>query len=117
MVRPIMEYLPIPNALALKFQKLQMQRVQNRALKNAARDTDNRHLTIEQLHHTYGLEVINVRLYNRMMKTCHKIYDLSEDIYNEMEEANNNIIMDHYWWPRVGKANVADPPEPIYTEP
>ena len=33
MVRPIMEYPPIPNALASKSQKLQMQRVQNRALK------------------------------------------------------------------------------------
>ena len=117
MVRPIMEYPPIPNALASKSQKLQMQRIQNRALKYAARDTENRHLTVEQLHHTYGLEAINVRLYNRMMKTWHKVHDLNEELYNETEEANNNNVRDHCWWPRVGKAYVADPPEPMYTDP
>ena len=117
MVRPIMECPPIPSALASKSQNLQMQRVQSKALKNAARDTDNRHLTIEQLHYTYGLEAINVRLYNRMMITRHKIHDLNKELYNETEEANNNNIRDHYWWPRVGKSYVADPPEPMYTAP
>ena len=73
-----------------------MQRVQNRALKNAAKDTDNKHLTIEQLQHTYGLEAINVRLYNRMMKTWHKIQDLNAELYDETEQANKNKIQDHY---------------------
>ena len=39
LIRLIMEYPPIPNALASKSLTLQMQRVQNRALHNAVRDT------------------------------------------------------------------------------
>ena len=50
LVRPIMEYPPIPNALASKSLTLNMQSVQNRALRNAVRDTDDRNKTIEELH-------------------------------------------------------------------
>ena len=71
-------------------------------------------MTIEQLHEKFGLETMNVRLYNRMTKTWNKIQDLNEDLYNITEEANNEVMRDHNWWPRVGRSYVVDPPEPTY---
>ena len=115
LIRPIMEYPPIPNALASNSLKLKMQRIQNSALCNAVRGTEDSHMTVVQLHEKFGLETMNVRLYNRMTKTWNKIQDLNEDLYNITEEANNEGIRDHNWWPRVGRAYVADPPEPMYT--
>ena len=110
-----MEYPTIPNALASNSLKLKMQRIQNSALRNAVRGTEDSHMTVEQLHEKFGLETMNVRLYNRMTKTWNKIQALNEDVYNITEEANNEDVRDHNWWPRVGRAYVADPPEPMYT--
>ena len=107
-----MEYLPIPNALASNSLKLKMQCVQNSAQRNAVRVTEDSHMTVEQLHEKFGLETMNVRLYNRMTKTWNKIQDLNEDLYNITEEANNEGMRDHCWWPRVGRAYVADPQNP-----
>ena len=64
-----MEYPPIPNALASNSLKLKMQRIQNSALRNAVRGTEDSHMTVEQLHEKFRLETMNVRLYNRMTKT------------------------------------------------
>ena len=68
LVRPIMEYHPITNALASKSLTLQMQRVQNRALRNVVRDTDDWYKTVEELHNQFQIETLNVRLYNRLNK-------------------------------------------------
>ena len=115
LVRPIMEYPPIPNALATKSLTLKMQRVQNRALRYAVKGTDDRHKTIEQLHEMFEIDALNVRLYNRLIKTWHKIQDINEDLFDATAEANNEDTRDHYWWPRVGRVYAGDPPEPMYT--
>ena len=110
-----MEYPPIPNALASNSLKLNMQRIQNLALCNAVRGTEDSHMTVEQLHEKFGLETMNVRLYYRITKTWNKIQALNEDLYNITKAANNEGVRQHNWWPRVGRAYVADPPEPMYT--
>ena len=115
LIRPIMEYPPIPNALASKSLTLQMQRVQNRALRNAVRNTEDRYKTVEELHNLFQIEPLNVRLYNRLQKTWNKIQDLDAVLYDNTEMANNNNIRDHKWWPRVGRVYVQDPPDPMYT--
>ena len=115
LIRPIMEYPPIPNALASKSLTLQMQRVQNRALYNAVRNTEDRYKTVEELHNLFQIEPLNVRLYNRLQKTWNKIQELDAELYDNTEMANNNNIRDHSWWPRVGHAYLQDPPDPMYT--
>ena len=115
LLRPVMEYPPIPNALASNSLKLKMQHAQNTALRNAVRGTEDSHMTVEQLHEKFGLETMNVRLCNRMTKTWNKIQGLNEELYDITEEANNDGMRDHNWWLRVGRAYVADPPEPMYT--
>ena len=89
MVLLIMEYPPIPNALASKSLTLQMQRVQNRALWYSVKGTDDWHKTTEQLHEIFEIDALNVRLYNRMMKTWHKIKEIDEDLYDATAQANN----------------------------
>ena len=111
LIRPIMEYPPIPNALASKSLTLQMQRVQNRALHNAVRNTEDRYKTVEELHNLSQIEPLNVRLYNRLQKTWNKIQELDAELYDHTEMANNNNIRDHSWWPRVGHVYVQDPPD------
>ena len=110
-----MEYPPIPNALASKPLTLQMQRVQNRALRNAVRDSDDRYNTVEELHNQFQIETLNVRLYNRFIKTWNKIQELDEELYDQTEMANNNDIRDHNWWARIGHAYVQDPTDLMYT--
>ena len=115
LVCPILEYPPIPNALASRSLTLKMQRVQNKALKYAIRGTDDRDKSIEQLHTLFGIDAINVHLHHRLTKTWSKIQEIDEALYDATEQANNENIRDHYWWPRVGRAYASDPPEPIYT--
>ena len=115
LVRPVIEYPPVPNALASRSLTLQMQRVQNRALRNAVNDTDDRDKTIEQLHALFGIDALNVRLHHRMSKTWHKIQEIDEALYDATELANNDNTRDHNWWPKVGRVYVFDPPEPLYT--
>ena len=67
------------------------------------------------MHEKFGLEAMNVRLYNRMTKTWNKIQGLNEELYDTTGGANNDGMRDHNWWPRVGRAYVTDPPEPMYT--
>ena len=110
-----MEYPPIPNALASKSHTLQMQRVQNRALHNAVRDTEDWYKTVEELHNLFQIEPLNVRLYNRLQKTWNTIQELDVELYDQTEMANNNNIRDHNCWTRVGHEYVQDPPDPMYT--
>ena len=115
MVRLIMEYPPVPNALASRTLTLKMQRVQNRALRYAVKGIDDWHKTTEQLHEMFGIDVLNVRLYNRMVRMWHKIQAIDEDLYDTTAQANNENTRDHNWWPKVDRAYIMDPPEPMYT--
>ena len=72
-----------------------MQRVQNRALRYAVRDTEDRDKTIEQLHTLFGIDALNVRLHHRMSKTWHKIQEIDEVLYDATEHANNDNARDH----------------------
>ena len=57
-----MEYPIVPIALASKSNISKMQIVQNMALKQAVRDTEDRFMTLEDIHEKYEMEAMNVRL-------------------------------------------------------
>ena len=115
LIRPIMEYPPIPIALASKTSHLKMQKVQNAALKQAVRGTDDRHLTVQDIHEKYNVDAINVRLAARLDKTWCKIEEKQQELHERSTQANNNGTRDHAWWPRAGRVAALDPPEPLYT--
>ena len=109
----------IPNALASKSLTLSMQRVQNRALHNAVRDTDDRNKTTVELHTQFQMETLNVRLHNRLIKTWNKIQELNEELCNQTELANNNNIRDHNRWPELDMSvyrTPIPPPPPRRTQ-
>ena len=47
---------------------MKMQIVQNRNLKFAAAYSDQRNLTVEELHHHFDIEPMNVRMYDAVDK-------------------------------------------------
>ena len=115
LIRPIMEYPPIPVALASRASIMKMQRVQNRALIQAVKGTEDRQLTIKEIHEKYGVDAINVRLAARLTKTWSKVEESHQELYDRSTAANNSGIRDHAWWPRAGRVAALDPPEPLYT--
>ena len=73
LVRSIIEYPPIPNGLLAKNNLLKLQRLQNRALKLAVRRTDDRYMTLKDIHEKYNIQAINVRLDTRFRRTWDKM--------------------------------------------
>ena len=54
LVRSIIEYPPIPNGILAKGNLMKLQRLQNSALKLAVRRTDDRYMTIKDIHEKYN---------------------------------------------------------------
>ena len=92
-----------------------MQVVQNRNIKMVAKNTDNESKTIKQLHETYGIEAINIRLYNAADKLWRKFSEKEPEIQNRSRIENQNNIKDHSWWPRSAKRVEAGVPMAKYT--
>ena len=103
LVRPILEYPEIPNALASRSQLKKMQGAQNRNRKMVAKNTDNENKTIKQLHETYGIDAINIRLYNAADKLWNNFSEKGPEIQNRSRIENQNNIKDCQWWPRSVK--------------
>ena len=110
-----MEYPPIPIALASRASIIKMQQAQNRALKMAGRDTEDRYATLKDINEKYGIEAMNVRLAARLSKTWNKMEEKPRELYERSTAANNNGMRDHAWWLRAGRVATQDPPEPLYT--
>ena len=90
LIQPMMEYPPIPMSLASNTSFMKIQKVQNHALKQAVRETEDRNMTIKDIHEKFGIEAMNVRLSNRLAKLWHKL-DLSHpDLCQRSIAANNN---------------------------
>ena len=115
LVRPILEYPVIPNALASRTQIINMQRIQNQNLRLVAKNTDNRDKTIQQLHEHYNVEAVNVRLHRQANKLWNKFQLKETNVANISLIQNRNTRRDHNWWPCAAKRLCTDEPEPIYT--
>ena len=100
LVRPILEYPPIPIS---RTNMVTMQVLQNRALKMGVNGTPDQQKTIRELHEQFNVETINLRLYNRLQKSWNKIEELDPDLYAVSGQTAREGGRDHYWWPSVGK--------------
>ena len=69
LIRPVLGYPVISNALASKKQMLNMQKVQNANLKIVAKNRENDLKTIKELHEIYEIEPINTRLFKAAERT------------------------------------------------
>ena len=115
LVRPILEYPVIPNALASNTQMSNMQKIQNRNLRIINKNDNNDSTTMKQLHDHYNIEPINTRLFKAAQKLWNKFQKEEADIYEKSTMENRNPIRDHTWWPRTAlRVEIGEPP-PIYT--
>ena len=114
LVRPILKYPIIPNAIASRPNMLNMQRVQNKNLQNISRYTDNRDKNVEELHETYSMEPLNIRFHRVITKLWSKLEQKEQQLCNRSMALNDGQD-DHYWWKRAAKFLTEEEPEPIYT--
>ena len=112
LIRPIVEYPTIPNALASKKQISNIQKIQNKNLRLIVKnDPDLRYQTMEDIHNRLQLEPINIRFSIRLQKLWDKFAIKEQRIYNQS-------IEDHNWWKRSAskiKENEGNLLIPMYT--
>ena len=114
LIRPILEYPIIPNAIAPRTNMLKMQRVQNKNLRNISRYTDNRDKNVKELHETYNMEPLNIRFYTAVNKLWSKLEQKEQQLCSRSMALNDGRD-DHYWWKRAAKILTEEEPESIYT--
>ena len=67
-----------------------------------------------QLHDRYGMEAINVILYDRAVKIWNKLENIDHNLVNESMEMEDDDRPDHTWWRRVTPYIMGIPPEPKF---
>ena len=85
LVRPILEYPVIPNALASSTQMRNMQKLQNRNLRIINKNDNNDYSTMKQLHNHYNIEPINTRLFKAAQRLWNKFQEKEADIYEQVK--------------------------------
>ena len=111
LVRPILEYAPVPSHLASKYRKEEAQITQNRALKWATGTRTGFGTTSEDIHELAGMEALNTRIQRLAMRVWEKWRAEDEDEYERV--SNVQQVRTHSWWPR-SIPRVDAPEEPIY---
>ena len=117
LVRPVLEYPPVPLHTITKTQMLKLQVVQNNALRwiSGRRYPDTP--SVRELHEHYNIEAMNERLHRLAKRTWGRLEENDDSNYLRVAERDEqiNVIRDHYWWPRSLNRALEDPPEPLYT--
>ena len=117
----MLEYPAPLLSLTSKHGMLKMQRVQNRCLRDIAKTSnEDRELTLSELHEKYGIQALNVRLYNRTQNCWRRLQDLNPDLCQRSLDLNDDPVArhrgEHAWWPRLAKFVTRNEPEPLYTD-
>ena len=95
-----MEYPPVPTHAISKSRLATLQRVQNRALRQAYNDTSYPpNCTTEELHRKAKLSPINQRLTNRANKIWEKIEGMRHLIYQDLVGGDMQIREEHHYFP------------------
>ena len=96
LIRPILEYPPVPLHTISKTQKLNIQKIQNRAILWATNNP--RGTALEPLHEALNLEAMNKRT-ERQAKKCWERLETIEE--GRLEELIDPVTTrNHQWWPR-----------------
>ena len=115
LIRPILEYPPIPLCVASKTNQQKIQRVQNVAIRAAAKERPgDPRSTNEQLHNVYNIEAINIRIHNQAQKIWTKLESININLIDQANVLTEEIARDHSWWPSVSRYLKQDPPESLY---
>ena len=111
LIRPILEYPPVPHYVATEAQMLKLQRVQNRALRFITGTEWSDFRTNASLHEELNLEPLNIRIHGLAKKTWERVERIGGPIFDSLrrDDEENQIRS----LPR--SMNVPqEPPEPLY---
>lgn len=116
LIRPILEYPPIHLNTISKSSWYKLQGVQNKAILwvKGIRWPNPRPL-VRELHQTYDLEPINIRIYRMAEKKWNRLEYTEDENYTKLVEIHNNTEGEHRWWPRSLLRTREPPPDPIYS--
>ena len=110
-----MEYPVIPTCLTKKTGILKLQRVQNIAVKKAAKEGNpRRRITNENLHNRFGMEPLNTRLFNRAAKIWNRLQIFEPELVELSNQLREQQNWEHAWWPSISKYINNRPPVPKY---
>lgn len=111
LIQPILTYPPVPlNSISITSKK-QLQVIQNKALRWIEADRPPYNTTVEQLHHKWKLEPLNVVTYKRAFNTWENIRNYLPEDY---EKINTQEETNHKWWPKAIIGDNPTLPPPIY---
>ena len=114
LIQPIIDYPSIPNCIVSDTNKLQLQRIQNKAIRFIKKYSEE-NLSIEQTHNRYNIDPLNVRLINKAKRSWERFKNIEEEIATESTNENQDInTKDHYWWRRVADIVARPVPDPVY---
>ena len=114
-VRPVLEYPPIPVHAASTTLLLKLQVVQNQALRWVYNIRYPVIVTNERLHIMSNLLPINIWLYNRATKVWNTLSALEDPLYEQLAETHQGLQGSHKWWRRsLHITSGLPPPEPLY---
>ena len=95
-----MEYLPVPIHALSKSRHTTLQRVQNRALRQAYNDTSYPpRFTTEERHKKAKLSLINHRLTHRANKIWDKIQGIRHSIFQDLIGREMQIREEYHYFP------------------
>ena len=114
LIQPIIDYPSIPNCIVSDTNKLQLQRIQNKAIRFIKKYCEE-NLSIEQTHNRYNIDPLNVRLINKAKRSWERFKTIEEEIATESTNENQDIsTKDHHWWRRVADIVARPVPDPVY---
>lgn len=97
LVLPHIEYPPVPLNSITHSNKYKLQSIQNKAIRWANGDRPPYTTTIEELHHRYKLEPINIRNFKQAYNIWEKLRIHQEE--ELIKITNEEVRGTHSWWP------------------
>ena len=115
MVRPVLEYPSIMTCLISKRNKLELQKTQSKALRQAKKENFRLHVsTNEEIHDALNIEPLNVRIHNLALSEWRKLENINPELIEQTRRCSTDIgYQDHTWWPRI-ESTLSENEEPIY---
>lgn len=102
LIRPILEYPPIPLNTLSNSRLLTLQTIQNKALTWAEHARYPNIPLAQHLHEYFNIKPMNIRIHELANKTWGRLETLKDSLYNSLQ-GNTEIIhpnQSHKWWPK-----------------
>lgn len=116
LVRPILEYPPVPLNTIAPTSWERLQAIQNKSiLWIKGIRWPNPRPSIRELHRLYDLEPINLRIHTMAERIWDKLEYLEDINYEHINTISEITEGEHHWWPRSLTRARQNPPEPIYS--